>query len=288
MNDQVNSPPSPPTLNTHGRYNQVSPSTTQPNHRSNIPASSTISHLSQISKDNRRKESNGGNGIRLFEKLSSVIYSPDSKSTNCLGSLVAGKKRDITSGTLYNLLATCLDSMPDGVAGTLSCQPYTPLFISKWIDYSNKYGFGYQLSDHSVGVFFNDLTRINISADKSRVEYHDCNGRLTVVSANSLPAWLQERYQLLRYFASYMDENLTEAGDKPSASPHTTSRSSNSSANSSTSSTSSTGSGGGGVTGGSSSSSKTLPLIPHIRRWDRTPKSIIMQLSNGTFQVCNL
>lgn len=45
-------------------------------------------------------------------------------------------------------------------------QSYTPLFISKWIDYSNKYGFGYQLSDHSVGVFFNDLTRISISTDK--------------------------------------------------------------------------------------------------------------------------
>lgn len=43
---------------------------------------------------------------------------------------------------------------------------HTPLFISKWIDYSNKYGFGYQLSDNCVGVFFNDLTRISISPDK--------------------------------------------------------------------------------------------------------------------------
>ncbi|KAF2356165.1 POLO box domain [Trinorchestia longiramus] len=283
MNEALSSPPSPPTLHPQQRY----PCSTLPNQMTSrstqqIPASTTISNLS---KDPRRKDSNGvSNGIRLFEKLTSVIYAPDS-NTNCLGSLVAGKKRDVTSGTLYNLLAACLDSMPDGLTGNLNCQPYTPLFISKWIDYSNKYGFGYQLSDHSVGVFFNDLTRINISADKSRVEYHDCSGRLTTVSTSSLPAWLQEKYQLLRYFATYMDENLTEAGDK-TTSPHTTSRSSsssNSSANSSTSSTGSTGSGGGGTTGASKSASSQV--IPHIRRWDRTPKSIIMQLSNGTFQI---
>ncbi len=35
-----------------------------------------------------------------------------------------------------------------------------PIFVTKWIDYSNKYGFGYQLSDKSVGVLFNGGTRI--------------------------------------------------------------------------------------------------------------------------------
>jgi polo-like kinase 1 len=36
-----------------------------------------------------------------------------------------------------------------------------PIFwISKWVDYSNKYGLSYQLSDDSVGVIFNDSTKI--------------------------------------------------------------------------------------------------------------------------------
>lgn len=36
-----------------------------------------------------------------------------------------------------------------------------PLFwISKWVDYSDKYGFGYQLCDEGVGVMFNDTTKL--------------------------------------------------------------------------------------------------------------------------------
>ena len=43
------------------------------------------------------------------------------------------------------------------------------LYISKWVDYSNKYGFGFQLSDNSVGIMFNDNTRMMITADNSLV-----------------------------------------------------------------------------------------------------------------------
>jgi hypothetical protein len=42
----------------------------------------------------------------------------------------------------------------------------SPLFVSKWIDYSNKCGFGFQLSDKSVGVLFNDSTRISFTSDR--------------------------------------------------------------------------------------------------------------------------
>lgn len=199
-------------------------------------------------EENRKKDSGGTLSSCLRQKLSSVICTTDNKASS--GNVV-GKKRDITSGTLYNLLAACLDNMPDDMSSNPSVQTYNPLFISKWIDYSNKYGFGYQLSDNCVGVFFNDLTRISISSDKNRVEFTDSSGRLTVHQAGTLPAWLQERYQLLRYFATYMEENLTEAGDSRAT----------------------------------RSAVARMPVIPHVRRWDRTPKSIIMQLSNGTFQI---
>lgn len=199
-------------------------------------------------EENRKKDSGGTLSSCLRQKLSSVICTTDNKAST--GNPV-GKKRDITSGTLYNLLAACLDNMPDDMSSNPSVQSHTPLFISKWIDYSNKYGFGYQLSDNCVGVFFNDLTRISISPDKNRVEFTDSSGRLAVHQAGALPAWLQERYQLLRYFATYMEENLTEAGDSRTARP----------------------------------AAARLSVIPHVRRWDRTPKSIIMQLSNGTFQI---
>lgn len=44
-----------------------------------------------------------------------------------------------------------------------------PLFITKWIDYSNKYGLGFQLSDKSVGILFNDHTKISYTHDRRSV-----------------------------------------------------------------------------------------------------------------------
>lgn len=39
-------------------------------------------------------------------------------------------------------------------------------WVTKWVDYSNKYGFGYQLSDHTVGVLFNNGTHMSLLSDK--------------------------------------------------------------------------------------------------------------------------
>ena len=33
-------------------------------------------------------------------------------------------------------------------------------FVTRWIDYSSKYGLGYMLSNRGVGVIFNDNTQI--------------------------------------------------------------------------------------------------------------------------------
>lgn len=42
----------------------------------------------------------------------------------------------------------------------------TPLFwVSKWVDYSDKYGFGYQLCDEGMGVMFNDTTKLIMLAN---------------------------------------------------------------------------------------------------------------------------
>lgn len=37
--------------------------------------------------------------------------------------------------------------------------------VTKWVDYSFKYGLGYQLSNGTVGVFFNDHTKIALASD---------------------------------------------------------------------------------------------------------------------------
>lgn len=46
------------------------------------------------------------------------------------------------------------------------CLPDERVFIVSWVDYCNKYGMGYALTDGSVGVHFNDSTTLILSADK--------------------------------------------------------------------------------------------------------------------------
>lgn len=45
-------------------------------------------------------------------------------------------------------------------------EDHAPLFVTKWIDYSNKYGLAFQLSDKSVGVLFNDSTKMSYTQDR--------------------------------------------------------------------------------------------------------------------------
>ena len=44
------------------------------------------------------------------------------------------------------------------------------IWVSKWVDYSSKYGLGYLLSNGSTGVFFNDATKIILNS-KERLNF---------------------------------------------------------------------------------------------------------------------
>ena len=55
--------------------------------------------------------------------------------------------------------------------GTLLRDAPKSLLVTKWVDYSNKYGFGAQLSDGSVTVRFNDCTKIALSPGKRWVQF---------------------------------------------------------------------------------------------------------------------
>lgn len=43
-------------------------------------------------------------------------------------------------------------------------EKYQPpaLYVTKWVDYSTKYGIGYLLNNDTIGVFFNDSSKIVI------------------------------------------------------------------------------------------------------------------------------
>ena len=48
------------------------------------------------------------------------------------------------------------------------------VWVTKWVDYSSKYGLGYLLSDLSAGVFFNDSTKIvSESSGAGKLYYYE-------------------------------------------------------------------------------------------------------------------
>lgn len=74
---------------------------------------------------------------------------------------------------------TMLHPPPLAVAQRLALRAVRPqppsmrptLWVTGWVDFTSKYGVGYMLSNAAVGVYFNDSTKIALSADGRSFEY---------------------------------------------------------------------------------------------------------------------
>jgi polo-like kinase 1 len=49
--------------------------------------------------------------------------------------------------------------------------PQADLWVTKWVDYSSKYGLGYLLLNGATGVYFNDSTKIILSPCGTYFDY---------------------------------------------------------------------------------------------------------------------
>eukprot|EP00061_Rhincodon_typus_P017925 g46859.t1 len=158
-------------------------------------------------KDN---EQNIRDSIRMIVRgtLGSCSSSSESLEDSTMGTV---------ADTVARVLKGCLENMPEG-----DCLPKRQLsfsfqWVTKWVDYSNKYGFGYQLSDHTVGVLFNNGTHMSLLADKKTIQYYAELGQCSIFSTLDVPEKLISQVTILKYFAHYMEENLMEGGDLPSS-----------------------------------------------------------------------
>ncbi|XP_040277241.1 serine/threonine-protein kinase PLK2 [Bufo bufo] len=135
-----------------------------------------------------------------------------SSSSECLEDSTMGSVAD----TVSRVLRGCLENMPDS-----DCIPKEHLttsfhWVTKWVDYSNKYGFGYQLSDHTVGVLFNNGAHMSLLPDKKTVHYYAELGQCSIFAATEAPEQFISQVTVLKYFSHYMEENLMDGGDLPS------------------------------------------------------------------------
>ncbi|TKC40801.1 hypothetical protein EI555_007826, partial [Monodon monoceros] len=86
------------------------------------------------------------------------------------------------------------------------------LWAPKWVDYSSKYGFGYQLSDGGSGVLLRDGTHMALRPAEGQVIYMPDRGRLETFALRDVPTLLGAKLAVLRLFARYMQRRLREEG----------------------------------------------------------------------------
>ncbi|EMG46780.1 CDC5 Cell cycle serine/threonine-protein kinase CDC5/MSD2 [Candida maltosa Xu316] len=122
-----------------------------------------------------------------------------------------------------------------------------PTLISKWVDYSNKYGFSYQLNNDDIGVLFNDentLLKLHNSDRFLELIYHDNEGWTCIENSLSHPpAQAKRQLEIVDFFAKYMNSNLSKVSEIEE-------------------------------------SKETV----FLRRYTRTPEYIMFEMTNGNFQ----
>uniref|UniRef100_A0A8C7I1T5 Serine/threonine-protein kinase PLK n=1 Tax=Oncorhynchus kisutch TaxID=8019 RepID=A0A8C7I1T5_ONCKI len=112
------------------------------------------------------------------------------------------------------VLNSCLSAMPAATRNPpCLSRPKSFIWVTKWVDYSNKYGFGYQLSNQNIGVLFNEGTHLSLCDQRKTVHYCLTNNKHFTFQASALPEQLCSQKQIVELMANYMEQNLMEGGD---------------------------------------------------------------------------
>lgn len=140
-----------------------------------------------------------------------------------------------------------LDTVNSDVEDPMSAPIY---WISKWVDFSDRYGLGFALCDNSYGVRFNDVTTLIMlaSENENQLQYIDSTGGEYFFSKSSLPKPLSKKVELLKYFRNYMNKYLANTGSKIRE-------------------------------------EEGLARLPYVSDWFRTRTALVFYLTNGTLQV---
>jgi len=156
---------------------------------------------------------------------------------------------------LHSQLKKLLDSAPAERARVEMDEAEDPaavpvFWFSKWVDYSDKYGLGYQLCDDSIGIIFNDSTKLLLLANGEDIHYIERDGQEHYHAMKDYPKEINKKVVLLKYFRNYMNEHLVKAGAamKPR-------------------------------------DGDELSRIPNLRAWFRSRSAIVLHLTNGTLQI---
>ncbi len=162
----------------------------------------------------------------------------------------------------FNL--TCMS--PEGTARLLDDKDIennnnvnpSDVYVVKWVDYSSKYGLGYLLSNHNVGIFFNDLSKIVYNPKGTNFLFveRNPNNRIELITPHffneDFNKELNKKVTLLNHFKKYLLEEENEniqTNEKYNINEKN---------------------------------------YVYVKKWMRTKQAILFRLSNKIIQVCFL
>jgi len=139
------------------------------------------------------------------------------------------------------------------------------IWVSRYVDYTSKYGLGFLLGDGSSGVYFNDATKAVLEAKGETFQYierrkiENTGGVVKnnepvceLYSLNAYPEALQKKVTLLKHFRNYLTEQQKKSDGENFVE--------------------------GNVC------SNELPMV-YLKKWVRTKHAILFRLSNQTVQI---
>lgn len=90
--------------------------------------------------------------------------------------------------------------------------------VNKWVDYSNKYGLGYNLTNGATGVYFNDSSKIIMQLNSEKFKYFERKSgekqdSCTTYTMNEYPKEIQKKVTLLNHFKKYLQEESKQQSD---------------------------------------------------------------------------
>ncbi|GMH69666.1 hypothetical protein TrLO_g11246 [Triparma laevis f. longispina] len=149
-------------------------------------------------------------------------------------------------------------------------------WVTRYVDYTSKYGLGFLLNDGSAGVYFNDSTKVVLSSDGEVFDYverkkTDSDRRGDHVrethTLTDYPSTLQKKVILLKHFRNYLVEQHKRSEEKGEVIEV-----------------------GGEVDAAekeevdAANTADTGDLV-YLKKWVRTRHAILFRLSNRTVQV---
>ena len=128
------------------------------------------------------------------------------------------------------------------------------MWVTRWVDYSSKYGLGYSLSNHMTGVYFNDNTKLvqDLDSKQAHFFYREDHTRIDSLKTFGLadyPKELEKKMLLIKHFSEYLNGKHDDSQDQKPEVPQ-----------------------------------GKVPT--YVKKWLRTKHAILFRLNNKVVQVC--